>query len=142
MSLSHCFSFTPANSSLCLADVEKGREKQSKRASPFGAEQLCNRFAPCPRGTTHRAGHPAPPAPRLSAHKGRGLPRDPVAVEELQGASPTQELTAHGGLPNLPSSSCASLCASALQTNLCHVRRSPGSHVWLRRSLLPSAQLE
>lgn len=89
MSLSPCFSSTPANSSLCLADVEKGWEKRSKRASPFGAEQLCNRFPPCPCGTTHQAGPPCPPPPpRLSAHKGRGLPRDPVAVEELQGASP------------------------------------------------------
>lgn len=98
LSLSRCFFSTPENSSLSVADVKKAWEKGGERVSPFGAGQLCNQFPPCPFETTHQAGHPHPV---LSARKGWGLPQYPVAVEELQGTSLTQDLTACGGLPNL-----------------------------------------
>lgn len=82
-----------------LASALLTLRKQGRRgASPLGSEQLCNQ--PCHgKLPIRQATLPSPPV--LSAHQGKGLPQDPMAVEDLQGASPTQEVTVHGRRPNL-----------------------------------------
>ena len=89
-----------------LASALQTLRKPASKQAPLG-------LSSCSAGLLHAhvklpTGQATPPhpGPVISARRGRGLPRDPAAVEELQGASPAREPTVCGGLPKLLHSPC------------------------------------